>query len=89
MANPVVVTPEDQRQLEPTAACAMRETQKQGRHCWFSRTSTRSSGHARVMRDRAIVYVLLSTGLRREELVMLDLGQVRPREPGLLRSGRG
>jgi integrase len=32
-------------------------------------------GHARSMRDRAIVYVLLSTGLRREELVMLDVGQ--------------
>ncbi len=40
------------------------------------------------MRDRAIVYVLLSTGLRREELVMLDLRQVSPREPGLLREAK-
>ena len=33
---------------------------------------------ARPLRDRAIVYVLLSTGLRREELVNLDLDQVVP-----------
>jgi integrase len=45
-------------------------------------------GHARAMRDRAIVYVLLSTGLRREELVRLDLSQVSPREPGLLREAK-
>lgn len=31
-------------------------------------------GHGRPARDRAIVYLLLSTGLRREELVRLDLG---------------
>jgi integrase len=35
-------------------------------------------GHARAMRDRAIVYVLLSTGLRREELVTLDVTQGQP-----------
>lgn len=45
-------------------------------------------GHARAIRDRAIVYVLLSTGLRREELVMLDTGQVSPREPELLRDAK-
>ena len=47
-------------------------------------------GHARGRpeRDRAIVFVLLSTGLRREELVTLDLGQVEPNEPQRLRAGR-
>ena len=40
------------------------------------------------MRDRAIVYVLLSTGLRREELVTLDVTQVSPSEPGLLREAK-
>lgn len=45
-------------------------------------------GHARAMRDRAIVYLLLSTGLRREELVMLDVTQVSPCEPGLLREAK-
>ena len=33
-------------------------------------------GHARPYRDRAIVYLLLATGLRREELVNLNLDQV-------------
>ncbi len=47
-------------------------------------------GHARgrPTRDRAIVFVLLSTGLRREELVTLDLGQVEPNEPEKLRAAR-
>lgn len=31
------------------------------------------------------MYVLLSTGLRRQELVNLDLDQVRPAEPDTLR----
>ena len=47
-------------------------------------------GHARgrPVRDRAIVLVLLSTGLRREELVTLDLGQVQPNDPKKLRATR-
>ena len=43
-----------------------------------NRTGESQHGHARAMRDRAIVYVLLSTGLRREELVTLDVDQVSP-----------
>lgn len=42
----------------------------------------------RPLRDRAIIYVLLSTGLRREELVRLDLDQVSPRTPVALRGAR-
>ena len=34
--------------------------------------------HGRPLRDRAIVFVLLSTGLRREELVRLNCDQVLP-----------
>jgi len=47
-------------------------------------------GHARgrPVRDRAIVFVLLSTGLRREELVTIDLGQVEPNDPDELRAAR-
>ncbi len=41
--------------------------------------------HARPYRDRAIVYVLLSTGLRREELVRVNLSQVEPNTPEALR----
>ncbi|KRE24926.1 tyrosine-type recombinase/integrase [Paenibacillus sp. Soil522] len=44
--------------------------------------------HARPQRDRAIVYVLLSTGLRREELVNLNLDQVEPSDPVQLRAAR-
>ena len=44
--------------------------------------------HARPLRDRAIVFVLLSTGLRREELVRLDLDQVEPCLPEELRRAR-
>ncbi|MBV6717246.1 tyrosine-type recombinase/integrase [Paenibacillus chitinolyticus] len=44
--------------------------------------------YARPNRDRAIVYVFLSTGLRREELVMLDIDQVIPSDPELLRQAR-
>ncbi len=42
-------------------------------------------GHGRPARDRAIVYLLLSTGLRREELVRLDLEQLSPQSPAALR----
>lgn len=44
--------------------------------------------HGRSWRDRAIVYVLLATGLRREELVLLDLDQVEPHTPEILRTVR-
>lgn len=44
--------------------------------------------YARPLRDRAIVYVILSTGLRRSELVNLNLDQVIPRDPDLLRQAR-
>ena len=40
---------------------------------------------ARPWRDRALVFVLLSTGLRREELVRLDLTQLVPPTPSALR----
>jgi integrase len=42
----------------------------------------------RPWRDRAIVFVLLSTGLRREELITLDLDQVQPHTAAELRSAR-
>ena len=45
-------------------------------------------GHSRPARDRAIVFLLLSTGLRRQELVLLDVDQVQPVQPTLLRSAR-
>jgi len=44
--------------------------------------------HRRPLRDRAIVFVLLSTGLRREELVRLNRDQLEPGTPEELRRVR-
>lgn len=44
--------------------------------------------HGRPWRDRAIVYVLLSTGLRREELLNLNLEQLVPNSVDGLRQAR-
>lgn len=44
--------------------------------------------HARPLRDRAMVYVLLATGLRREELIRLNLDQVTPNTPEVLRASK-
>jgi integrase len=44
--------------------------------------------HARPLRDRAMVYVLLATGLRREELVRLDVTQLTPHNPAGLRAAK-
>ncbi len=55
---------------------------------WKKRGETPAHARGRPARDRAIVFVLLSTGLRREELVVLDLGQVEPNGPEKLRAAR-
>jgi site-specific recombinase XerD len=44
--------------------------------------------HARPLRDRAIVFTILGTGLRRAEIVNLDLAQVEPSDPKRLRAAR-
>lgn len=44
--------------------------------------------NARPWRDRAIVFTLLSTGLRREELIRLNLSQLSPQQPDELRRAR-
>lgn len=55
---------------------------------WKERGERAGHARGRPVRDRAIVYVLLSTGLRREELVNGDLGQVEPNTPEELRVAR-
>lgn len=40
----------------------------------------------RPWRDRALVFVLLSTGLRREEVTQLDVDQLEPQAPAALRT---
>lgn len=44
--------------------------------------------NARPKRDRAIVFTLMSTGIRREMLVNLNLQQLQPNEPDALRKAR-
>ena len=55
---------------------------------WKDRGERVGHTRGRPVRDRVIVFTLLSTGLRREELVTLDLGQVQPNEPKRLRAAR-
>ena len=56
------------------------------RHSRSAEPRLRATG--RPWRDRAMVFVLLSTGLRREELVRLDLDQLEPADPSELRAAR-
>ncbi|WP_158088656.1 tyrosine-type recombinase/integrase [Thermoactinospora rubra] len=51
-------------------------------------TGPRVHAHARPARDRAIVYLLFGTGLRRAEFVGLDLDQLEPADPDRLRQAR-
>jgi site-specific recombinase XerD len=44
--------------------------------------------HARPLRDRAIVHLILGTGLRRAEVTGLDLAQLDPADPAELRRAR-
>ncbi|WP_138753565.1 tyrosine-type recombinase/integrase [Paenibacillus sinopodophylli] len=44
--------------------------------------------NARPKRDRAIVYLFLSSGIRREMLVNLNLEQIEPNDPDQLRAAR-
>jgi integrase len=60
--------------------------EKRGRR-WAGK-SGEPHAHRRPWRDRAMVFVLLSTGLRREELVRLDLSQVEPWSAEGLRKAR-
>ena len=53
-----------------------------------SQMELRLAVRARPWRDRAIAFVLLSTGLRREELTRLDLDQIAPNTPETLRASR-
>jgi integrase len=61
--------------------------EKRGRE-WKERGERAGHARGRPGRDRAIVFVLLSTGLRREELVEVDLSQVEPNTPEKLRAAR-
>jgi integrase len=88
--EPRTLSAEQIRSLKNLCDRLERFHQKRGRQWVRGRgevtAPTRATG--RPWRDRAIVSVLLSTGLRREELVRVDLDQVEPNSPDALRRGR-
>ncbi len=87
--EPRALSAEQLRSLKSVCDRLERFHHKKGRE-WAQQgdgpTPIRERG--RPVRDRAIVYVLLSTGLRREELMRLDLDQVAPGDPNQLRKAR-
>jgi integrase len=88
--EPRTLRPDQVRSLKSVCDRLPRFTQMKGRR-WARRRDGASPPvreRARPLRDRAIVYVLLSTGLRREELTRLDLDQLVPSTPLELRNAR-
>ena len=83
--EPRVLTETQVRSLKNVCDRLERFHQLKGRR-WHSNAPVRAYG--RPCRDRAIVFVLLSSGLRREELVRLDLDQLSPNTPEELRDAR-
>lgn len=61
--------------------------QAKGRR-WQGKAEAPLRVQGRPWRDRALVFVLLSTGLRREELVRLNRDQIKPNTPETLREAR-
>lgn len=55
---------------------------------WSKKEKRPLKAKARPLRDRALVYLVLSTGLRREEITGLDLEQLEPNAPDILRAAK-
>src|SRR3954463_6065335 len=86
--EPRTLSPEQVRSLKSVCDRLERFHQLKGRRWTKTPEQLRVRSTGRPLRDRAIVYVLLSTGLRREELVNLDLDQVSPSTSAELRRAR-
>jgi integrase len=86
--EPRTLSPEQVRSLKNLCDRLERFHQVKGRRRSKAERDGKVSvqAHGRPARDRAIIYVLLATGLRREELVHLDLDQVEPHTPEALRT---
>jgi len=86
--EPRTLSPEQVRSLKSVCDRLERFHQLKGRRWTKIPEQLRVRSTGRPLRDWAIVYVLLSTGLRREELVNVDLDQVSPSTPAELRRVR-
>lgn len=85
--EPRALTAEQVRTLKNLCDRLPRFHQLKGRrHSRAPEPRLRATG--RPWRDRAMVFVLLSTGLRREELIRLDVDQLMPGTPEELRAAR-
>src|SRR5947209_4576185 len=82
--EPRALNPDQVRSLKNVCDRLGRFHQVKGQRRKKGEATTPVQAHGRPWRDRAVVYVLLSTGLRREELVNLDLDQVEPHTPQAL-----
>jgi integrase len=86
--EPRTLSPEQVRSLKSVCDRLERFHQLRGRRWTKTPEQLRVRSTGRPLRDRAIVYVLLSTGLRREELINVDLDQVSPTTAAELRRAR-
>ncbi len=83
--EPRALTPAQVRSLKSVVDRLERFHRLKGRH---ASAPEATHAHGRPLRDRAMVYLLLSTGLRREELVNLDLAQLVPATAAGLRGAK-
>jgi integrase len=86
--EPRALSPAQVRSLKNLCDRLERFHRLKGQRWAGSATSAPVRAHGRPWRDRAIVYVFLSTGLRREELLNLDLDQLVPTSVAGLRQAR-
>ena len=86
--EPRALTPAQVRSLKNLCDRLERFHRLKGQRWAGSATPAPVRAHGRPWRDRAIVSVFLSTGLRREELLNLNLDQLVPRSVAGLRQAR-
>jgi integrase len=86
--EPRALTPAQVRSLKNLCDRLPRFHQRKGQRWAKDTAAAPLHAHGRPWRDRAIVYVFLSTGLRREELLTLDLDQLVPHTVAGLRQAR-
>jgi integrase len=86
--EPRALSPVQVRSLKNLCDRLERFHRLKGQRWANSSTPAPVRAHGRPWRDRAIVYVLLSTGVRREELLNLNLDQLVPNSVDGLRQAR-
>ena len=86
--EPRALTPVQVRSLKNLCERLERFHRKKGQRWQRGDAPAPLKARSRPRRDRALVYLLLSTGLRRDEVVNLDLDQLEPNAVGDLRAAR-